>query len=406
MNTVSDSAAMHSPRRRVLVCATGMSPQIVTETLFALAVRPAAEQPTWIPNEVHLITTSRGAEHARLNLLSGEPGWFRQLRQDYELPDIAFGPESFHVIQDQQGQPLSDIRSPVDNEAAADQIAALLRQFTQDDNTELHVSLAGGRKTMGYYLGYALSLYGRPQDRLSHVLVSEPFESHPGFYYPTPYERVIHTLTSEPVAMDCSKAMVQLAQIPFVRLRDGLPKRLLTGQSSFTAMVDEANKAQHRPVVEVLLQTRVLRVSGVDVPMGSAEFALYSWLAKRAYSDDSELDWQDAETVENEYLPHVSAVFGQVSSEAQRAEDALKVPLRQDDGQALANYFQVQMSRVNKTLREELGDALAKRCSIERVGPRGKSRYRLPPDMDLRIAVTMEKAANNPLDVDQGEIPT
>jgi CRISPR-associated protein (TIGR02584 family) len=366
-----------------------MSPQIVTETLFALAVRPAGEQTVWIPNEVHLITTSRGAEHARLNLLSGEPGWFRQLRQDYGLPDIGFGPESFHVIADQQGQALSDIRSPLDNEAAADQIAALVRRFTQDDNTELHVSLAGGRKTMGYYLGYALSLYGRPQDRLSHVLVSEPFESHPGFYYPTPYERVIHTLTPEPVAMDCAKASVQLAEIPFVRLRDGLPKRLLTGQTSFTAMVDEANKAQHRPLVEVLLQTRTLRVSGVDVPVGSAEFALYSWLANRAKNDDGEVDWQDAKVVEAEYLSHVNAVFGLASSESQRTEDALRAPLRQNDGQTLANYFQVQMSRVNKTLREELGDVLAKRCAIERVGPRGKSRYRLPPDMDLRVSVTI-----------------
>ena len=30
---------------------------------------------------------------------------------------------------------------------------------------------------MGFYLGYALSLYGRTQDRLSHVLVSSPYES-------------------------------------------------------------------------------------------------------------------------------------------------------------------------------------------------------------------------------------
>ena len=36
---------------------------------------------------------------------------------------------------------------------------------------------------MGIYLAYALQLFGRPQDVLSHVLVSEDFESHPDFFY-------------------------------------------------------------------------------------------------------------------------------------------------------------------------------------------------------------------------------
>lgn len=37
---------------------------------------------------------------------------------------------------------------------------------------------------MGYYLGYALSLYGRAQDRLSHVLVTERYESLRDFFIP------------------------------------------------------------------------------------------------------------------------------------------------------------------------------------------------------------------------------
>jgi CRISPR-associated protein (TIGR02584 family) len=48
----------------------------------------------------------------------------------------------------------------------------------------LHVSIAGGRKSMGFFAGYAFSLFGRTQDRLSHVLVNDPFESFPDFYFP------------------------------------------------------------------------------------------------------------------------------------------------------------------------------------------------------------------------------
>ncbi|CAK0749007.1 hypothetical protein CCP4SC76_10006 [Gammaproteobacteria bacterium] len=53
--------------RRILLAVTGLSPQVVTETLYALAVM---QDPPWIPDEVQLITTAEGAERARLALLS------------------------------------------------------------------------------------------------------------------------------------------------------------------------------------------------------------------------------------------------------------------------------------------------------------------------------------------------
>ena len=84
------SAAPSQTTRRVLLCAIGMSPQIVTETLYALAVKPEAGLEPWIPTEVHVVTTARGADNAKLNLLSGNPGWFHQLCEDYGLPEMGF----------------------------------------------------------------------------------------------------------------------------------------------------------------------------------------------------------------------------------------------------------------------------------------------------------------------------
>ena len=43
----------------------------------------------------------------------------------------------------------------------ADAITALVRALTADPGSAVHASIAGGRKTMGFYLGYALSLFGR-----------------------------------------------------------------------------------------------------------------------------------------------------------------------------------------------------------------------------------------------------
>lgn len=140
---------------RILLCVTGLSPQVVTETCFALVKQTPAP---WIPTEIHVITTKAGADNARLNLLSEAKGWFHRLSVDYQLPPIRFDVHNIHVIKDRLGVALSDIRSQSDNEDAADFICQIVRDLTANTDSELHVSIAGGRKTMGYYLGYALSL--------------------------------------------------------------------------------------------------------------------------------------------------------------------------------------------------------------------------------------------------------
>src|SRR5690606_2541074 len=135
------------------------SPQVVTETLHALAV---GNDDPFVPTEIHLITTGEGAERARLALLSDKPGWFHRLRQDLDLPEITFDAEHVHVLRDVGGHSLADIRSPADNLACADFITEKVRELSADPDSALHVSIAGGRKTMGFFLGYALSLFGRP----------------------------------------------------------------------------------------------------------------------------------------------------------------------------------------------------------------------------------------------------
>ena len=267
--------------RRLLVAVTGLSPQIVTETLYALALR---REPRFVPTEVRLITTEEGAEHAKLSLLHPESGWFHRLRADYDLPSIVFGPEHIHVLEDAGGRPLGDIRSPADNERAADAITDVVRDLTRDEDSALHVSIAGGRKTMGFYLGYALSLYGREQDRLSHVLVNAPYESHPQFFYPTTSSRVIYTPPPHNRPYDTRDADVTLAEIPFVRLRDELPEDLKDhreGKVRFSEAVTAAQRAIGPAELVLDLPARRLRAGGKVIALSPLHFAFLAWLARR-----------------------------------------------------------------------------------------------------------------------------
>ena len=270
------AAAGKAYSRRILLAVTGLTPQVVTETIFALS----RGRPRWIPSEVHLLSTVRGAESARLELLPPGADWFGKLRREYRLPPIRFGLEQLRILRDRGGRPLEDIRTPEENEALADGVAEAVRELTSDPDSELHVSLAGGRKTMGFYAGYALSLYGRQQDRLSHVLVSPPFEGHREFFYPSSATRLLHARDNQQ-PLDAAQAEVTLAEIPFVRLRQGVPQALLQGCASFSETVRALNQAWKKPELIIDPRGRALRLNGCTLRLPPAQIAFVSWIARR-----------------------------------------------------------------------------------------------------------------------------
>lgn len=356
--------------RRILLAVTGLSPQIVTETLYALAL---ARKPAWIPTEIQVVTTLRGAENARLNLLSEEPGWFRRLCRDYGLPPIAFGANDIHVMCQRSGEPLEDIRDDADNMAAADFITEHVRALTADEKASLHVSIAGGRKTMGFFLGYALSLFGRAQDRLSHVLVSSPFESHKDFYYPSPAMRVLHTKQH---TLDARDAKVWLGDIPFVRLRDGLPEALLSGASRFPDSVIAAQRAFAPPslVVDLSDDDAVIQAGDVAVDMAPADVAFYLMMV-RAAADGRTLRWDDAGLAEA-YLGEYARFTVPASARYEEAEKRLADPLRDE-------WFEERKAKCNAALRRSLGEAGARAYQIQGFGARGRMRFGLALPSEL-----------------------
>ena len=121
---------------------------------------------------------------------------------------------------------MEDIREVSHNESLGDFIADFVRDRTEDPSVRLHCSLAGGRKTMSFYLGSALQLFGRTWDKLYHVLVTPEFESHPDFYYKPKKNRVLELKDNNGKVLrrlHTKNAQISLAELPFVRLRDKIP---------------------------------------------------------------------------------------------------------------------------------------------------------------------------------------
>ena len=349
--------------RTVFLSAVGLTPQVVTETLYVLAT---AERP-FVPKEIHLLTTEEGRR--RVELLLGPA--LQALAADLDCPGLseALKPEFVHVIRGADGQTLADIDSHADNESAANAICSLVRSLTADPNTRLHVSLAGGRKTMSFLLGYALSLYGRPDDVLSHVLVNEPFQGNPDFFFPPRKARIFLGMGNRPVRSD--EARITLAEIPFVRLRQGIPNDLLAGTVSYGETVARVQRALASPRLHLDIDARRLKCQDIDVFLPPLLLAFYTcFIFRRRHGTPA--GWRDLRAEEISGIYH--SLHGIDNGRWERVSSALP---RNQDG--MKEYFEQKKAALHKALRSYLG-AAAGPYLLRAVGRRPLTKFELSLD--------------------------
>ena len=158
--------------KRVLLAVCGLTPQIITETLYALHCEGR------LPQRVVVLTTRAGRERC-LNTLFGGPGMLHRFFDDYGIaPSVCrFGREDILT----PAPPADDIATLEESEAFQTLCMEQTRLIAGEPDVTVDFSIAGGRKTMGASLALAAQCYAGAEDRLFHVLVSPAFESQPDF---------------------------------------------------------------------------------------------------------------------------------------------------------------------------------------------------------------------------------
>lgn len=269
--------------REVFVFLAGSTPQVITETVCSLALKT----PPVYPEELYIITTGRGK--TIVNDALNEKGILSRLVKEYNLPPVTIRKESFVIPFDMQGSPLDDIRDEAGNEIMGDLITSFIREKTTDPSVRLHCSIAGGRKTMSFYLGAALQLFGRPWDKLYHVLVSPEFESNPGFYYKPKKNREITPPNPLLILrggggvknLNTRDACITLAELPFIRLRNKLS---LEG-AGFRELVQEGQReidiALIQPELKARLRDGSIKIGQQTIRLTPMHFVIYLAYLKR-----------------------------------------------------------------------------------------------------------------------------
>lgn len=314
---------------RILICAMGLAPQVVTETLYALHHRL---NPPFHPDRLILLSTTSGFDIARRRLLLDKEGALDRFRTDW--PEARVPTPELLVLEGMHGA-LPDIRTSDEAAMAADQVTDLVRRLTASEMTSLHVSVAGGRKTIGALLAAAMSLYGRRQDELSHVLVSPPYESRSDFFYPLPGDR------------DADRALT-LARIPFLRLRDYLPEHLLSLPLIFEDLVRRAQQALAEPLLEIDLRGDRMHAAGQPLCLPASEAALYIWLAMRRRRNEPPL------TARNANIEEFIELYERIAESRDQAHHLERVVRSLRDGLE-SSYLAEKKCRINRALRLQLG---------------------------------------------------
>lgn len=253
-----------------MVAVAGLTPQVVTETLYCLT---QVRKPPARISKIYVITTASGKREIASRLLDPEKGEFFRFCTEYGIDPstIAFDEDSIVVLEDSATNPLEDIRTTEENEAVANQIVEFVRRQTENQDSILHCSVAGGRKTMGVYLAFALMLFGREQDTLSHVLVDEKAEVDKTFFFPR--------------KSDKRRYAVNLAEIPYPRLRDKIEFLFGKKPLNFSEMIEAVQREiDATPTIcelEVNLKKRCINVGNTRIELNPKQIALYTLFAEK-----------------------------------------------------------------------------------------------------------------------------
>jgi len=347
--------------KKILLTASSVVPQVITETFYALVRR---DKP-FIPDEIHVITTEEDLQNVRLNLWPEGKNMFSTLCGELGVnaDNIRFDMSTTHLMRRSQSSAQGSL-APDLNDTCEDLIVSIVRQFALDDQVTIHASIAGGRKNTGFYLGYAMSLFGREHDELSHVLVPPSFEYNQDFFYPPKEPKVIWDRDHQPHST--ADATVCLVDIPFVRLRNGYPQKLLNHESSFSDVVQTVQSAFAPAHVRIELKQRRLICAGIDVKLSPALLAWYAWFASlRLAGNEEGLHW--LHHAKDDYLYWLAKVIPVASGNYMRTENSLKDGLKK-------GTFLERNAKIKRKLKKQLNDT-AEHYFIQRIGYRPFTRY-------------------------------
>lgn len=240
-------------KKHILVAAVGMSPQVVTETIFTLAKRGI------VIHEVYVLTTSQSpVENFLKENLPVLAQYLNIKKPKFSKPNIRIYEEPEQMLSD-------DINSRTRSSEFTNLACVLLKELTSKKENVIHCSIAGGRKTMSVAMAVGMMLFGRKQDTLSHIIASKQFET---------------SRRAFPKAEE--EDQVILFDVPYIRLHTLISRIAIDKVKNFSELVELAQKVLDQRSQKAFLQLHEkelqLRIETSIIKLQPMQFAFYSFI--------------------------------------------------------------------------------------------------------------------------------
>jgi len=244
---------------------------------------------------------------------------------------------------------------------------------------------------MSSCLTLAAQLYGRPQDRIYHVLITPEFESNRDFFYPpkTSTPIILKDRQGQPYVKETRYASINLIPLPFVSIRERISSDLLhKPMDPASLMLSLVKEEEYRLVVD--LESCKLLYKNMEMDMMPARMALYAFFAfqKRRCSKET----RSCQGCYDCYLPlqkiyecqdEISGIYRKISVFKEFSEMSNSGILG-----LTAENFQSYKAKIRKDLEKGFGVIALPELTIESVGQRPDTYYGIRIDKKrLRIIV-------------------
>lgn len=270
-------------KRTYLIAIVGMSPAVLTETVWALA---SLKEPI-IPDSIIVFTTNSCVQKLKEFKLTHWDNMVAAIRKkvgDHFGPySLSFQESGIRILTSEDRLDLSDVRTEADNMSIANAFYKEIADLLDDDRNDVRLiaSIAGGRKSMGAMLHSVMSVLGRKNDKIYHVLTSGVDLPPASFAYPG---CVISDKKERAIAKN---VQLNLAEVPFIPIAS-MVKKVKKKQyknykdllSAINNIIDDSpNKIsliQSKKELEVSFSTRTEKIK-----LGCVEYLIFTTYFRR-----------------------------------------------------------------------------------------------------------------------------
>lgn len=356
--------------KRILLAVCGKTPQIITETLFALWDKGE------FPQAIKILTTKAGKEAIYTKLLDPSHGVFYKFCEEYGInaDDVAFSWQDI-LVPRVNGVEIEDILTEEDSFAFLQAVLEQAFYFTGNPDTAVYFSLAAGRKTMGASLTLAAQIYGRSQDKLYHVLVHSDFEYSPYFYYPPKQPKTIELVNSagEKYYKSTEYAKISLVTIPFFSVREKFNPKMLEKPfmpQELMALLDKTEE----PKLKLYIRSCKMEWQGKSITLPVAWFTLYVFFVlRKKRSQDNENCNLDILEIEN-CKEEIASLYHKIIQFMPKKE------ITQSDTGIIAltaENIRSYRSKVNTKIQKNFGQLSSDKLCIGSFGQKPNTKYGL-----------------------------